>query len=186
MKHLTYTPGTGGNFIACLLCHSKYGSNFKEIANNEFGCEKEFKHGVFSHYITSNPAILIHEPNKELLFKKSTILIYKRYKNKIHNSILPDVRDSIKSLKHNGEYEFPIQRQLTKNVTLVNDLKYIYTWEELFSITNTEHWREIFDFFKCDFNDDYLMYIENYYTKNTELFNSDDTARIREFLEKYT
>ena len=42
MKHFTYTPGTGGNFIACLLCHSKYNQSFNEIQNNETIRIREF------------------------------------------------------------------------------------------------------------------------------------------------
>jgi len=180
MKHFTYTPGTGGNFIACLLCHSKYNSQFKEIQNNEYGCENHFKHGKFSHHVTVDPTIVLHEPNKDYLFKKLTIVLYKR--STAHRNLKPDIRLAINSLKHDGEYEFQLQRQIQGVV----DFRHVYTWHNLFYSINKYDWEELFYFFKCNFYDEYLFKIEDYTKRNDAIFNSDETIRIREFLTKYT
>jgi hypothetical protein len=180
MKHFTYTPGTGGNFIACLLCHSKYNSQFKEIQNNEYGCETHFKHGVFSHYVTINPTVILHEPNKTYLFKKLVILLYKRYTS--NTPLTADVRLAIDSLSYTGDYELQLARQLKE----VTDFRYECTWSNLFYELDIDSWNYIFDFFKCNFNHSYLKLIEEYTRKNDKIFNSDETIRIREFLTKYT
>ena len=180
MKHFTYTPGTGGNFIACLLCHSKYNQSFNEIQNNEFGCESHFKQGKISHYVTVDPTVVLHEPDKAYLFKKLTILLYKRSMS--NRDLKPDTRLAIDSLKHNGEYEFQLERQIRGVV----DFRHVYTWNNLFYNINKDNWVELFDFFKCDFHDEYLTHIENYSKRNSEIFNSNETIRIREFLQKYT
>lgn len=183
MKHLTYTVGAGGNFIACLLCHSKYGKPIPDAPNNEYGCEYNFKHGKISHYVSNNPTILIHEPNKKHLYKKQTILLYKRIKR--NRKVFIDTRLSIKSLLYNGDFEFQIGRQKIVQ-RAVQDFKHIYTWHDLFYDMNIDTWHELFDFFKCNFHDEYLTRLENYSKKNDKIFNSDETARIREFLQKYT
>lgn len=180
MKHFTYTPGTGGNFIACLLYHSRYNKWIDGLQNNEYGCEGYIKQIKFSHYITIDPTIILHEPDKTYLFKKLTILLYKRYM--AGRDLKPDTRLAINSLKHNGEYEFQLQRQIKRVV----DFRHVYTWSSLFYNINRDSWIELFDFFKYDFRDEYLTHIENYSKRNEEIFNSDETIRIRQFLQKYT
>ena len=183
MRHLTYTVGAGGNFIACLLCHSKYKIQIPEVMYNEYGCESQFEHGVFSHYATINPTIMLHEPNKEYLHRKQTILLYKRIKS--GKNIFIDTRLSVQSLIHNGNFEFQIDRQNIVKKSLT-DIVYIFTWHDLFYNINKEQWYQLFDFFKCDFYDEYLFKIEDYTKRNDAIFNSDETIRIREFLTKYT
>jgi len=180
MKRLTFTVGSGGNFISCLLCHSKYNKPIHSVQHNEYKSQYDFRQGMISHYVTDDPTIVIHEPNKKYLYKKQTILLYKRMKD--NKKLFVDGRLSVQSLIYDGNFEFQIDRQI-KGVV---DFRHVYTWNNLFYNINKDNWVELFDFFKCDFHDEYLTRIEDYSKRNDEIFNSDETKRIREFLQKYT